>query len=330
MRRPMAKRVSPTTIGIFVAGSFAVLVAALIVVGSGNLFRHPLRFICMFEGDLNGLKVGAPVKVRGVQIGTVEQIKLVLPPGEGRLRQNVSGVRLPVIVDLDRSQITARGGSGAALGGAGFEDMIRRGLRAQLRTESLLTGLLYIDFDLHPGAPLHLVLEPGSGPYPEIPTVPTSLEAVQEQATKAMAKFDQIDFKALVASLTAAADSINNLASSPELKATLESLKETSANLNRTVSAIRAVVDSTNRKVDPMLASIKESSAEANATMKQTRAVLVDLQSTLDPESPLAVNLNGTLEQLNYTARSLGELSDYLQRNPSAVIRGKYTADGER
>jgi ABC-type transporter Mla subunit MlaD len=45
-------------------------VVALIVVGSGHLFTKPIRFICMFQGNLNELKVGAPVKVRGVQIGT--------------------------------------------------------------------------------------------------------------------------------------------------------------------------------------------------------------------------------------------------------------------
>src|SRR5579871_4558968 len=95
----MAKRVNPTIIGLFVVGSFAVLLAALVVVGSGKLFRQPLRFICMFPGDLNGLKVGAPVKVRGVQIGTVEAIKLRLSPSLGQLKPNETEFRLPVIID---------------------------------------------------------------------------------------------------------------------------------------------------------------------------------------------------------------------------------------
>jgi ABC-type transporter Mla subunit MlaD len=72
----MNKRVSPAVIGAFVVASFAILVVALIVVGSGKMFTRPVRFICMFQGNLNGLKVGAPVKVRGVQIGTVAAIEL--------------------------------------------------------------------------------------------------------------------------------------------------------------------------------------------------------------------------------------------------------------
>jgi paraquat-inducible protein B len=325
----MAKRVSPTSIGAFVVTSFAILVAVIVVVGSGRLFRKPLQFICMFQGDLNGLKVGAPVKVRGVQIGSVAAIRLRLSPSEGSLRQDVTELRLPVILDLDRSEVTARGGTGQALGQAGFEDMVKRGMRAQLRTESLLTGLLYIDLDLHPKTPLNLAIEPGSGPYREIPTVPTQLAAIQEQAELAIAKFDQVDFQALVKSITTAANSINNLVSSPSLRATLESLKDTTANLNTTIISVRAAVNKLNTKIDPLVASLNENSNEVNSTLKQTRAALVELQSAIDPESPMAVHLNEALDQLTDTTRSIGEFTDYLQRNPGSLIRGKYV-DGKQ
>src|SRR6202521_2940247 len=108
----MTKRVSPAVIGAFVVASFAILIVALIVVGSGRMFRKPSRFICMFQGNLNGLKIGAPVKVRGVQIGTVSEIRLRLAPSEGRLLPELKGLRLPVIIELDRSQLLAKGGPG--------------------------------------------------------------------------------------------------------------------------------------------------------------------------------------------------------------------------
>ncbi len=164
----MSKRVSPTVIGAFVVASFAILVVALIVVGSGRIFTRPIRFICMFQGNLNGLKIGAPVKVRGVQIGTVAAIELRLLPSQGRILPTIRGLRLPVIIDLDRSQLLARGGTGEALETAGFDKLIKEGFRAQLATESLLTGLLYIDLDVHPNTPLKFVLEP-NGPIPGDP-----------------------------------------------------------------------------------------------------------------------------------------------------------------
>ncbi|MGH7931844.1 MAG: MlaD family protein [Candidatus Binataceae bacterium] len=326
----MAKRISPTAIGLFVVGSFAVLVAAIVVIGSGSLFKKPLLFICMFQGDLSGLKVGAPVKAKGVQIGSVASIRLRLSPTEGKLKEDVSEFRLPVIIQLDRSQIMALGGTGEAVQKRGFDDIIKKGMRAQLRTESLLTRLLYIDLDLHPGTPLKLAIVPGSGQYREIPTVPTSLEAVQEQAAKALAKFDQIDFQAMAASITGAANAIHGLTGSPELKATLESLKDTTANLNRAAISIRTTVDNVNTKIDPLLANFKNSSEQANMTMKETQAALLELRATFDPDSPLTVHLNEALEQLTDTTRSVGQLTDYLRRSPAALVRGKYVPAKEQ
>ncbi|MGH7988448.1 MAG: MlaD family protein [Candidatus Binataceae bacterium] len=326
----MAKRVSPATIGVFVVASLAILVVAVVIVGSGRLFRKQVMFVCMFEGDLNGLKVGSPVKVRGVQIGTVSSIRLRLSPSEGRLRPNARGVRLPVVIEIDRSQIVALGGTGGALRKAGYEALIQQGLRAQLKVESVLTGLLYIDLDLHSGAPLDLVLVPGSGPYPEIPTVPTTMEAVQEQATKALARFEEIDFTGLILSITQAANSFKNLAASPDLKLTLESVRESTATLNRTLTSVRSAVANANGKLGPLVAGLTRNSQQVDLTLKQTRAAIVALQSTLSPDSPLAVHLNEALDRLSDTAQSVQELSDYLQQNPSSLIRGRYVPDKER
>jgi len=325
----MSKRVSPTVIGAFVVASFAILVVALIVVGSGRIFTRPIRFICMFQGNLNGLKIGAPVKVRGVQIGTVAAIELRLLPSQGKMRPGIKGLRLPVIIDLDRSQLLARGGTGEALETAGFDSLIKQGFRAQLDTESLLTGLLYIDLDLHPNTPLKFVLEP-NGPYREIPTVQTDLELLQERLTKALDKFEKIDFQALVVSITDAANSIKTLTGSPELKATLESLKGTVANLNQAITSARNILNNANSKIGPLVADLRQNSDEADKTMKDTRAALVNLQNTLDPDSPLAVHLNQTLDSLTETARSIGEFTDYLQRNPGALVRGRYVPDKDK
>lgn len=91
----------------------------------------------MFAGNVIGLRLGAPVKLCGVQIDTVEQIKLRLAPREGELRPDVTDLRLHVIDGIDRDLIANRGGTGAALSTLGFESFISRGLSAKLETESL-------------------------------------------------------------------------------------------------------------------------------------------------------------------------------------------------
>src|SRR5437899_5737823 len=202
----MAKRVSSAAVGVFVIGSVALMVTAIVLLGSGRLFRKQHGFICFFKGTLNGLKVGAPVKVRGVEIGSVTEILLRLPPGDGVLRTHELISSLPVIIEVNESQLKRQGGTSDVLRPEELDALIKGGLRAQLNTESLLTGLLYVDLDLHPGSPLNLQIEPGSGRYPEIPTIPTDLEQVQETAMRALARLDKVDFGALINSITGPAN----------------------------------------------------------------------------------------------------------------------------
>ena len=119
----MSKRFSPTAIGMFVVGSFALLVAAIVVVGSGKMFQKPVQFVCFFPGGVNGLKVGAPVKFRGVQIGNVARIQIALPPDQSQVRTDFKELRLPIILDIDSSQLRAMGGTGDVLTEIGFDDI---------------------------------------------------------------------------------------------------------------------------------------------------------------------------------------------------------------
>ncbi len=79
----MGKRVNPATVGAFVLGAIGLILVAVVVFGSGHLFRKTHEFVIYFAGDINGLRVGAPVKFKGVEIGMVQRIKL-------RLEQDVN------------------------------------------------------------------------------------------------------------------------------------------------------------------------------------------------------------------------------------------------
>jgi paraquat-inducible protein B len=315
---------------MFVVGSFALVIVAIVVVGSGNLFKKPVSFVCMFQGNVNGLRIGAPVKFKGVQIGTVEQIRLVLSPSEGELKSDITDMHIPVIIGIDREMITQRGATGMALSSGGFESMISRGLSAQLEAESLLTGLLYVDLDLRPNSQPNLSLVPGGSGLREIPTVPTTMEAIQQHATEALAKLDTIDLNGLVSSFTQAANSIKEMTADPAVRRTLESLPRTLVSLDKTLTSMRAAIQNIDQEIDPMSASFHKSSEELNATMKDTRATLEQLQAMLDSDSPLAVNLNQALGQFSDTAQAIEQLTDYMQRNPAALIRGKYVPEKDR
>jgi phospholipid/cholesterol/gamma-HCH transport system substrate-binding protein len=324
----MAKRVNSTAIGMFVVGSLALGIVALVVLGSGQLFRRTHNFVCFFQGSLNGLKVGAPVKFRGVRIGTVEKIMLRLPPSYGTAKPQTPP-ELPVIIDVDESQLKRQGGTGAALNPKEMDLLIKHGMRAQLTMQSILTGMLFIELDFHPGTPVHMALEPGAR-IREIPTVPTNLAQVQETLTKALSYLEQVDFVALAKSITDAANAMKNLAGSPELKATLVALRQDAVTLNTTLVSIRHLTDNFNAKTGPLLVSLQKTSNQAQAAMAQMSSTMAALKTAVAPDSPLAYRLNTALDNLSTASTSIRQLADYLQRNPSALVRGKYTSDHAR
>src|SRR5690348_15517820 len=100
----MAKRTNPSIVGAFVLGGIAMVAALVVIFGSGKWFTQHDRFVFFFTGTLNGLNVGAPVKFRGVQIGSVASIMVNLPgrkPYRSVTAERAQKLRLPVIIELD-------------------------------------------------------------------------------------------------------------------------------------------------------------------------------------------------------------------------------------
>ncbi|HEV2171457.1 MAG TPA: MlaD family protein, partial [Candidatus Binatus sp.] len=137
----MGKRVNPATVGAFVLGGVALILAAVVAFGSGNLFRTMHEFVIFFPGDINGLRVGAPVKFKGVEIGQVKRIKLRLDqqvdPQNNRL---LAEVRIPVVIELDEDKIVSHGSTLDLSDPHTIPNLIREGMRAQLGSDSFVTG----------------------------------------------------------------------------------------------------------------------------------------------------------------------------------------------
>src|SRR5205823_5013035 len=215
----MNKKISPTLIGGFVVGAIALLVIAVIAFGSGMLFRKTKEFVSYFDGNVNGLHIGAPVKFRGVEVGSVKNILL-------QLDKSLDVRSIPVIFEIDLEKITSRGATATLLEDpTALKVAIDRGLRAQLQTESLLTGVLYIGIDLFPGTPVKLV-QAARSKYPEIPTVPTVLERAEVTTGEILAKLREVDFKGMMDSVSRALDGVGQLVHSPALKSALQRLDQ--------------------------------------------------------------------------------------------------------
>ncbi len=258
----MNKKISPTLIGTFVVGALALIVIAVLAFGSGRLFRHTKEFVLYFDSSVNGLRIGAPVKFRGVEIGSVKNVLL-------QLEKNRKIQRIPVIIEIDLEKVTSRGAPGSALKDPkAAQELLDQGLRGQLRTESLVTGVLYIGLDLFPGSPANFVQPPGSK-YPEIPVVPTAMEQAQDAAARILAKLEEIDFKGFIQSATRAIDGANTFVSSPELKSIVHSLNQTMPRIDEAIASVRNLTTTIDGKVTTLSGDLAQTTAEARAALKR-------------------------------------------------------------
>ncbi|WP_333678135.1 MlaD family protein [Dyella sp.] len=251
---------------------------------------EPRYIVMRFDQTLRGLAVGAPVEFRGINFGHVVSIRMDYDEKTGHFPINVGAVVYP-----DRLGRAHKKLAEIAKSKGDNEDMshligtlVSHGLRAEAKAGNLLTGQLYISLDLVPKAP-KVAYNPDARPL-EIPTVPGSLDKLQEQMAQIVDKLSKIPF-----------DAIGN-------------------NLNHTLADLDSTIKQVNGNVLP---TFQETLKGVNRTVGTANQTLGTANSALSADSPLQQNLAGTLQELQRMARSLRALTDYLNTQPSSLIRGR-------
>lgn len=331
----MSKKANPTLVGAFVVGAIALVIGAVTILASGRLFHKTYEFVLYFEGSVSGLREGAPVKYKGVEIGSITKILLQLDGG-------AEVDRIPVIIKLDANKISGRGVGGSLADPDSLKAAIDRGLRGQLQTESLVTGVLFVALDLVPNSPVKLIQPPGSR-YQEIPTIPTTLQKAQDILGQLLTKLDDIDFKALLNSLADAVKNIeglannkdlqgafagvNRLVNKPELHAAIRSLDQTVLKIAQAADGVQKVAGSLDHSVAALSADLRETLTGVRDAVKQIQVTVANLDGFVDPNSPTSYELTKTLKELSGAARSLRLMADSLDRNPRAILFGRPESD---
>jgi paraquat-inducible protein B len=277
--------------------------------------------VLYFAGSVNGLRIGAPVKFRGVEIGSVKDIRL-------QLNRDQSVFRIPVIVGIDPEKITSLGGSETILNSpAEYQSAINAGLRGQLQTESFVTGVLFVALDYFPGSPATFAQQQGTRKfrYREIPTEPSSTEKARMAVTEVLTKLAASDVKGLVDSARQAVSGLHQLVSSPDLKLMIQSLSNVAGRLGDAAGNVSELATGLDSNVSKLTADVRRTSVKAGAMMDQAGQVLQHTDAALN-DAPVMYELTRTLQEVSAAARSVRLLTGYLERNPRAVIFGKPVA----
>ena len=253
-------------------------------------------FLVNFDGSVRGLSVGAPVEFRGIKIGSVSDIAVEIDP-------ETLEIRIPVLIDIQPERIISTKVAQSREKYVGMKQLVKRGLRAQLETGSLLTGQLFVQLDFHPDLPQQELLM--TGKYPEIPSVPATMDQLRRTVTDVMAEIRRLPLDKIAKEILETVEGGNRLVNSPEIQKAVQNLNAALGNVEKLTAGLDQKVDELATSVDKTLVTVRKA-----------------LHVT-DPNSPAAVNLNHALEELSGAARSIRILADYLEQHPEALVKGK-------
>jgi paraquat-inducible protein B len=289
-------------------------------------YTERTNWLLYFGGSVRGLAVGAPVEFRGIPIGKVVDINLEFDTDE-------RAFRIPVLVEIERGHISMTGSKSLEDERQVMEYLVEKGLRAQLKTGSLITGQLLVELDIYPEAPAARI--DWQAKYPQLPTVPTPLEEITASLTDLLNKLGRLPLEEIGKNLQDTAQGAKRLVNAPELQQALTALNQTmqqtaqlSKQLNSTVApdlqAAAAQLNAALKQVQGFAQSLNSKVApEIGATLDQAQATLADVGKAAGPDSAVYSELKRVLKELADTARSIRVLSDYLERHPDALIYGK-------
>jgi paraquat-inducible protein B len=259
-------------------------------------YTEKLHYILHFQGSIRGLTVGAPVEFRGIKIGQVIDIK-------AEFDEETLTPQITVLIETE-PQRWERLGDDRGDQKTDIETMVARGLRAQLKTGSMLTGQLFVDVDIHPDVPEAQVKY--GGQFPEIPTIPATLQMITSRVNQLLNKIETLPIKQIGQDL---GDTVENFKRISESKELLEAVQA----LNETLLQTRKLVQNLDSNVAPTISS----------TLDQAQKTLASVEGTLGQDSPLQHEMRQALKELGEAARGVRILTDYLERHPEALIYGK-------
>jgi paraquat-inducible protein B len=268
-----------------------------------NAFKEPEgrseTVVLYFDHSIRGLTPGALVDFRGVDIGEVQSVGF-------QYNDAAQTFQMPVVLEIHPDRLGGRLKSNKATltdePSTRLQNMVQRGLRAQLRTGSILTGQKYIALDFFPNQPKVNIA--ASDALKVIPTLPPSLDALQAQLEQIVRKFNKVPF-----------DDIGH------------DLQQTLSTMNTTLSEASQLVSSLHNDVVPevkqAMIDVRQTLSNADHTLASADKAFNNAEKTLSNDSAVQQDLRKTFQDLSRAAASLKVLTDYLEQHPESLLRGK-------
>ncbi len=334
----MSKKASPTIIGLFTLVGLLLVATALLLLGAGKFFEKSSSIILYFEKSAYGLLVGSEVRFGGVRIGRVTSIQVIIDQKENRKI-------IPVVVELSDKDLhdvgLTAGGSIDFVTEAGVKKAVADGLRARMKQQSLVTGQLYIEFDLIPDSPIFDYKPEITSPHPNVPTLGTELDDLIKGIADGLKKFNSLDLagvmkevrdvlinaKTQIAALNLKQinDNIVGITADVHTLTSNKKLGKAIDSLDEALMSFDEMSKKANQGIDPLLKDLEEIMQKATAALAKVEDASADISKVTNPRAPVLMRLQNVLEEAERASRAIKELANDLKQSPNALLLGKDT-----
>ena len=267
------------------------------------------RYVLHFRESLRGLSMGAPVTFLGLPAGEVTSIGLSFDEKSTNIGTRVVITFFPErLLSYADPEMAAKFEAALAKSTQKRHSFLQRlveerGLRAQLRSGSLITGQLYVAFEYFPKAPKAKV--DWNPETPELPVMSSNLVELEAKLTSILDKIDKMPLDAI----------------GDSLKKDLDNLGETLTDARKLIGSTDTLVGNVDSKLVP---SLKTDLEALQRVLQATEQAMKNVDATLlGPNAPAQQELRDALTEFTRAARSLRVLLDYLERHPESPLRGK-------
>jgi paraquat-inducible protein B len=235
--------------------------------------------------------------------------------------------QIPILIEIDPEKWKVRAGERSYRKVA--TKLIEKGLRAQLITQSFITGQLMIQLDFYPKSTICYAPPQVDKDYQDYVVIPTCA-STSERLAKALG---DLDLKAIENNLNSSLAGIARLVNNPDLTASFRALKDTLQDARKLLTRVDGQVDPVSDDVKKTVKEFGKLAANIDSrvgglaggfdkTMSAARGVLSE-------NSPLVVDLENALQEISAMSRSIRQLTNYLDQHPEALIRGKENPGGK-
>jgi paraquat-inducible protein B len=329
------KTSNSAAIGIFTVCGVLAFIVAVLLVSSGTMFSQDHKFVLYFDESVNGLDVGASVKLQGVHVGQVRQVLVHFDPTKERTQAQVTiamenayfhpGRRRRLHITPGESELEAVESALDFL----RPPLIQR-IVGTLQMESFVTGKLFINLNYEASR---------TDPYPSsvnglpcIATRSSDLKNIGEQLIQIAESIGGINFRSIGQSLDQVIQEIQGLH--------VQKLGDAAFSFLDAVTALFTAIDphslldgmgnlSTRLEMffQDLQNALPDVLVEVSRACREFSSAAVKLQALIEPRATLPKKTQIFLEEIGSAARSVRDFFDFLEQNPNALLTGKQAVE---